>query len=174
MSFFAFLRSTDAVAKVFTPVECIWALLWLASASAFVVVEDLVASANLRSANAFTYGNIEVLEHAWADGWDQQAVTSYDIPVETFIARRVGVLELAAAFVDIPELTVFAGLFIAEAATESEAPVFTDLACFWGKDTVSLTSDEVNIPEMALSAFLWFLFATAAEGVEVLVWSAKA
>jgi hypothetical protein len=88
------LGSTDAIAKLLTPVEIIWALFWLASANAFFVVEDLVATANLRSANAFTYCNIEVHHHV-AHLWNHQAVVFDDIPVVAFFARGVGVYPLA-------------------------------------------------------------------------------
>ena len=62
------MGSTDAIAKLLTPVESIWALFWFASANALFVVKDLVVTANLRSANAFTYNNIEVFRHV-ANVW---------------------------------------------------------------------------------------------------------
>jgi hypothetical protein len=44
-------------------------LFWLASTSAFFVVEDLVVTANLRSANASIYGMIVILHHVFAWIW---------------------------------------------------------------------------------------------------------
>lgn len=167
------MGSTDAIAKLLTPVEIIWALFWLASANAFFVVEDLVATANLRSANAFTYCNIEVHHHV-TNLWNHQAVVFDDIPVLAFIARGVGVYPLALASKHIPELIFGAGLLNQEAATEGKAPVRITCANCWGKNTVSFSTLCVNIPEIAESASLWILFAAAVEGVVELVWSTKA
>ena len=167
------MGSTDAIAKLLTPVESIWALFWFASANALFVVKDLVVTANLRSANALTYCNIEVFRH-FTNVWLQQAIVFNDIPVVVFIARGIGVFKLACFSEHIPELTVLAWLLNHEAATEGKAPVITIIASFWGKNTVSFSSLHVNIPEMAESASLWLLFAAAAEGIEVLVWSTKA
>jgi len=106
--------------------------------------------------------------------WNHQAVVFDDIPVLAFIARGVKVYPLALASEHIPELICGAGLLNQEAATEGKAPVLTTSASFWGKNTVSFSSLNVNIPEMAESASLWILFAAAAYGVVELVWSTKA
>jgi len=77
----AFCRlSTDAVAKVLAPSEIIRALFWLASASAFLVVEDLVVTTNLRSANATIYSDIVVLHHVCAWIWFGNVLTCNSIP----------------------------------------------------------------------------------------------
>lgn len=69
-----------ALALSFLPVEAVGANVWSASADAFLVVEDFVASAHLGSADALLENGIPVLHHG-ASVWLSNARAGVDVEV---------------------------------------------------------------------------------------------
>lgn len=74
-----------ALALSFLPVEAVGANGWSASAHAFLVVEDFVASAHLGSADALLESGIPELHHG-ASVWLSDASAGVDVEVSWDIA----------------------------------------------------------------------------------------
>jgi hypothetical protein len=124
-----------AVTVIFGPSEASWALFGLASAPALGLVEDLVVTANLVSADAA--GSRLVVNAEWvlaySADWDTCAVFSAPVVVSTSAqAVGLGVGAFAIAIVATPEFVVFAWLLVADALSDLEVKVFSFFADSWG------------------------------------------
>jgi hypothetical protein len=140
-------------------------LFWLASAFALSVVEDLVVTAYLRSANAFTNSKIVVVHHVWAGIWYALIYTINSIPDLTFCACwGIWFRILAIARNSIKEFAFFTFYFFEGAGISNERPVLSVPIAISvyesrSRNTVSVSSCLVDIPEIADSAILWSLLA---------------
>jgi hypothetical protein len=157
-----------AVTVIFGPSEASWALFGLASAPALGLVEDLVVTANLVSADAA--GSRLVVNAEWvlaySADWDTCAVFSAPVVVSTSAqAVGLGVGAFAIAIVATPEFVVFAWLLVADALSDLEVKVFSFFADSWGKNTRT-GSVRAGVPDVSVSTRLGLLFAAAVDCVE--------
>ena len=124
----------QAVTMVFGPSEASWALFGLAFALALDGVEDLVVTANMRSADAVASRLVVKAEwiNACSTNWDAFAL--FSAPVVVFTSARavgIGVSALALAIVATPELVISANFFVADAFSDLEVPEFAGSAVSW-------------------------------------------
>lgn len=157
-----------AVAVVFTPEETVWALLRLAAAHAFLLVKDLIVTANLGSADTIfnsVVPEVWVAIYVWADMRKSHACAIFEAP-ELGIIIAVGWGASALAIVGIEELTCVARLLVADASVGNKVPVLVGITVSGIRFTLA-GAIFMNVPEVAVSASLRLFFTSAVDSVEV-------
>lgn len=162
--FFAFGLKAHAIAVVLTPEVVHWAGLWLAAAQAFNVIEDLVATAHLGSAD--THANalvIKLVHFTQVGNW--QASAGGHVPVEVVGQTRLRNAK-ASAVVAAPEIVLVTRLLIAHALTDFKVPEVSGVTVFWIL-SAHTRAISMNVPEVTNRAHLRVLLAAARDSVVV-------
>lgn len=164
----SFGLKAHAVAVVFTPEETTWAGLRLAAAHAFLLVKDLIVTANMGSADTFSHSvvpEVWVAIYVWADMRKSLACAIFEAPELSIIITVVWGAS-AFAIVGIKEFSCVARLLVADASVGNKVPVLVGKTVFGIRFTLA-GAILINVPEVAFSASLRFFFTSAVDSVEV-------